>query len=190
MRSVEIETTNSSNLYKLNYEDESWELNSEILGDSLFLEALFYNSLDVIDVGEHTSFFISESDIHIHFRRNLNKIKPANPDAPKTPMNMGRGFSNTIGQDLSLLSHMLINNSLLRHIDKVIGLCGLGRAWGRNNGWGTKIYTKNPSLIALHESTIENKPIATNPSKLSIFTIPVSKHIQSFPPPATYLPLI
>jgi hypothetical protein len=182
MALAELKTIGNLSHYQVNYESKIWELDLESRGDSLFLEALLYKSLELIDVGKHISCFMNGSGLHIHFRRNLDQIKP---DDSKSDIELARAFSDEIGADLSRLSELLSNKDpRFEKVETIIGLCGLGAAWGRKHGWETKLYTQDPILIKLHESTIENKPINTQPNKLTIFTITREQHIQYFPPPA------
>jgi hypothetical protein len=156
-------------------------LNSGNVGDVLFLEALRYKNLDVIDVGKHVSCFLSGTELHIHFRRNLDQIVPSDFESP---IAYAKAFSQEIGNDLSQLSALLTRNDpRFAEITLVIGLTGLGAAWGRSHGWKTETYTVDRQVIDFHESTIENKPIETKPSKLTIFTISREDHIKNFPPP-------
>lgn len=159
-------------------------LNPDSMGDSMFLEALCYKSLKLIDVGKHISCFLTGSELHIHFRRNLKKIKRS---GFKGDLELARAFSKRIGNDLSKLSGLFMRNDRrFKDVKTVIGLTGLGAAWGRSHGWTTQTYTENPDLIKLHESTIEGKPITTNPGKLTIFTISREDHIKNFPPPTSH----
>lgn len=181
MASPEIEITKNSNLYRVEYKEKAWELDPETLNDSMFLEALLYKSLELINVGKHVSCFLEGTELHIHFRRNLDQIKT---DDSKSDIQMARAFSNEIGSDLSQLSKLLSGKDpRFENVETIIGLCGLGAAWGRSHGWKTEPYTQDPVLIELHESTIEDKPIETQPSKLTIFIITREQHIQHFPPP-------
>ena len=176
----EILTINNSSQYQVVYKEKAWELDPETLNDSMFLEALLYKSLDLIDVGKHVSCFIEGSELHIHFRRNLDQIKT---DDFKSDYEIYKAFSNEIGSDLSQLSKLLQDKDpRFEHVETIIGLCGLGAAWGRSHGWKTETYTQDPMVIELHESTIEGKPIETQRSKLTIFTITREDHIQHFPP--------
>ena len=182
----EILTIDNSSQYQVVYKDKTWELDPETLNDSMFLEALLYKSLELINVGKHVSCFVEGPELHIHFRRNLDQIKRDNSESP---MELARAFSNEIGNDLSQLSKLLLDKDpRFKNVETIIGLCGLGAAWGRNHGWKTEIYTQDPMVIELHESTIEGKPIKTQSNKLTVFTITREDHILNFPPPTESLP--
>ena len=173
MARVEIKTFNPPPL-----------LNPESPGDSLFHEALCYRSLELVEVGKHVSCFLTGSELHIHFRRNLDQLKPSDY---KSKFAYARAFSDEIDKDLSQLSKLFADNDPRFHdVETIIGLTGLSAVWGRSNGWNTEIYSGDHALIELHEAMIENKQMETHPKKLTIFTISREDHIRHFPPPTSH----